>query len=125
MKDSLRSFLLGGDRRSLARSGRALALVWAKPERVAELVALTSDEDWLVSQRALDLLEKLAREQPALIEPHKPPSQELQENIEAALSQRGRVGVGDGTSSVVVALDSARPRSRAYLIDPGVLYLAR
>jgi hypothetical protein len=71
MKDSLRSFLLGGDRRSLARSSRALAFVWAKPERVAELAALTFDEDWLVSQRALDLLEKLAREQPVLIEPHK------------------------------------------------------
>jgi hypothetical protein len=71
MKDSLRGFLLGGDRRSLARSSRALALVWAKPERVAELAAITLDEDWLVSQRALDLLEKLARVRPELIEPHK------------------------------------------------------
>ncbi len=30
-----------------------------------------------------------------------------------------------GTSSVVVALDLARPRSRAYLTDPGVSYFSR
>ena len=30
-----------------------------------------------------------------------------------------------GTSSVVVALDFARPRSRANLRDPGVWYFAR
>jgi len=30
-----------------------------------------------------------------------------------------------GTNSVVVALDLARPRSRANLIEPGVLYFSR
>jgi len=39
------------------------------PGRITELVALTGDGDWLVSLRALDLLEKLAREQPEWIEP--------------------------------------------------------
>jgi hypothetical protein len=69
--DSLRDFLLGGDRRSIARSGRALKLVRSKPERVAEVASLARDEDPLVSQRAMDLLEKLSRDQPEWIEPHK------------------------------------------------------
>jgi hypothetical protein len=68
---SLRGFLVGGDRRSLARSRRAGALVRARPELVAELAALTVDEDWLVTQRALDLLEKISHEHPERIEPHK------------------------------------------------------
>jgi hypothetical protein len=38
---------------------------------VKELAALTADEDWLVAQRALDLLEKLAQDHPDWIEPHK------------------------------------------------------
>ena len=38
---------------------------------VDELITLTADEDWLVAQRAIDLLEKLAHEHPDWIEPHK------------------------------------------------------
>ena len=68
--DSLRDLLLGGDRRSIARSGEVLKLVQSRPERVAEVAALVGDEDPLVSQRALDLLEKLAQERPEWIEPH-------------------------------------------------------
>lgn len=34
-------------------------------------------------------------------------------------------GLYNGTSSVVVALDVAPPRSWAYLMDPGVLYFSR
>ena len=68
---TLRGFLVGGDRRSIARSGRALDMLRAMPERVAELVVLTRDADWLVSLRALDLLEKLARERPEWVEPHR------------------------------------------------------
>jgi hypothetical protein len=34
-------------------------------------VALTSDQDWLVSMRALDLIEKLGFEHPDWIAPHK------------------------------------------------------
>jgi hypothetical protein len=67
---SLRALLQGGDRRSLARSKRALSLVLARPERVSELVALAGDDDWLVSLRALDLLEKLAQDHPSWIAPH-------------------------------------------------------
>lgn len=67
----LRDLLLGGDRRSIARAGRALELVRERPERVTDVAALAQDEDPLVSQRALDLLEKLAHERPEWIEPHK------------------------------------------------------
>jgi hypothetical protein len=67
----LRSLLSGGDRRSSARSPRALALVTGNPARIAELAALAADDDWLVSMRALDLLEKLAHTDPALVQPYK------------------------------------------------------
>jgi len=68
---SLREHLVGGDRRSIARSGRALGILRDEPERIGELAALAGDGDPLVSQRALDLLEKLARESRPWVEPHK------------------------------------------------------
>jgi len=67
----LRGLLTGGDRRSIAQSDRVRALVEKSPERVEELAALTDDQDWLVSQRALDLLEKIAHDHVDWIEPHK------------------------------------------------------
>ena len=68
---SLRRLLAGGDRRSIAGSNRALALVLAAPERVADVAALTTDADWLVSLRALDLLEKLVRDHAQWVQPHR------------------------------------------------------
>jgi hypothetical protein len=50
---------------------RALARVRKDRALVRDLVALTSDEDWLVAMRALDLIEKLAFEHPDWIAPHK------------------------------------------------------
>jgi len=70
-RSALRPLLAGGDRRSSARSPRALALVAGNPSRVAELAGLVADDDWLVSMRALDLLEKLAHTHPGWVEPHK------------------------------------------------------
>jgi hypothetical protein len=67
----LRSLLTGGDRRSIANSNRARARIEKDPSLVTELVALTTDDDWLVTQRALDLMEKLAHEHSDWIEPHK------------------------------------------------------
>ena len=67
----LRSLLTGGDRRSIANSNRARALIEKDPSLVSQLVVLTSDDDWLVIQRALDLMEKLAHNRPDWIEPHK------------------------------------------------------
>jgi hypothetical protein len=67
----IRPLLSGGDRRSIADSKRARGLVEHNPSLVNELAALTADQDWLVAQRALDLLEKLAHEHADWIEPHK------------------------------------------------------
>jgi hypothetical protein len=67
----MRELLAGGDRRSQARSDIVLSRVRGRPDRIAELVELTHDEDWLVAMRSLDLVEKLAHEDPASVEPHK------------------------------------------------------
>lgn len=67
----IRHLLSGGDRRSIAQSNRVRALVERDPSLVPQLAALTADEDWLVAQRALDLLEKLAHDHPDWVEPHK------------------------------------------------------
>ena len=70
-KDSLRRLLSGGDRRSIAQSKRARALVEGDPRCVAQLAELAADGDWLVSMRAMDLLEKLAHAQAQCVQPHK------------------------------------------------------
>ena len=67
----IRLLLSGGDRRSIADSNRVRLLIERNPSLVTELAALTADEDWLVTQRALDLLEKLAHEHADWIAPHK------------------------------------------------------
>jgi acyl carrier protein phosphodiesterase len=67
----LRWYLTGGDRRSIADSKRVRAIVEQDPERVRELASLAADEDWLVAQRAVDLLEKLAHDHADWIEPYK------------------------------------------------------
>lgn len=67
----LRALLSGGDRRSIAHSARASRIVHKDPSRVAELAALAVDDDWIISMRALDLLEKLAHEHPDWVEPHR------------------------------------------------------
>jgi len=69
--DALRRLLVGGDRRSIARSNEALALLRADPARIVELVRLADDSDRLVVMRAVDLTEKLAHEHPDWIQPHR------------------------------------------------------
>jgi hypothetical protein len=69
--ESIRMLLTGGDRRSIAKSDRVLSIVRVNPRRVSELVALAKDDDWLVSMRAMDLLEKLAHEHPEWVAPYK------------------------------------------------------
>jgi hypothetical protein len=72
-REILRALLAGGDRRSIAGVTAALAHVRKKPADVAKVVALASDDDWLVSMRALDLLEKLAADLETIswVEPHR------------------------------------------------------
>jgi hypothetical protein len=68
---TIRTLLSGGDRRSVAQSKRARAIVEREPERVGELARLAHDGDRLVSMRALDLLEKIAHEHAEWVRPHK------------------------------------------------------
>jgi hypothetical protein len=68
---AIRELLSGGDRRSIADSHRVRAMVETDPSLVAELAVLTTDDNWLIAQRALDLLEKLAHDHAAWVEPHK------------------------------------------------------
>jgi hypothetical protein len=68
---SIRELLTSGDRRSIAESNHVRAIIERDPSLVDALVELVNDDDWLVSQRALDLLEKLSHDHPAWIERHK------------------------------------------------------
>lgn len=70
-RDRIRDLLSGGDRRSIAESARARAEVERDPSLVRDLARLTDDTDWLVAQRALDLLEKLAQDHPEWVAPAK------------------------------------------------------
>ena len=70
-RERIRGFLSGGDRRSIADSGRVRAMVERERSRVKDLVALTDDVDQLVAQRALDLLEKLAHDRTEWVTPYK------------------------------------------------------
>src|SRR5437868_9276704 len=70
-REDIRRLLTGGDRRSIGDSRKAHALIEAEPSLVGELVRLTKHHDWLVTQRAIDLLEKLARAHTDWITPHK------------------------------------------------------
>ena len=69
--DDIRRLLTGGDRRSIADSKQVRRIVENEPSLVGELAVLTKDENWLVVQRALDLLEKLAHDHRDWIEPYK------------------------------------------------------
>jgi carboxymethylenebutenolidase len=69
--EAIRPLLTGGDRRDIASSNRARAMVEADPGLVPELARLTGDPDWLIGQRALDHLEKLAHDHPEWVAPHK------------------------------------------------------
>jgi hypothetical protein len=68
---SLKPLLASGDRRSIAQSNRVRALLRAEPDRVEELARLAEDRNWLVSMRALDLLEKIAHDRRDLVQPHR------------------------------------------------------
>jgi hypothetical protein len=70
-KETLRKWLSGGDRRSIGQSNRVRGFVEGNPDSMADIAALVDEKDWLVSQRALDLLEKLAHDHPGWVEPYK------------------------------------------------------
>ncbi len=66
-----KALLSGGDRRSIAGARRVVELVLEQPERVREVAALAQDRDWLVSLRAMDVLEKLVRKHADWVQPYK------------------------------------------------------
>ncbi len=70
-RSEIRELLSGGDRRGIAQSNRVRLLIEDNPSLVSELAALTDDQDWLITQRALDLLEKLAHDHADWVAPHK------------------------------------------------------
>jgi hypothetical protein len=71
-RERLRDMLGGGDRRSIARADDVVAMIVTGRAAIADLAALAIDEEnWLVSARALDALEKIARQQPDLVRPHR------------------------------------------------------
>ena len=69
--DALRGLLAGGDRRSIAHSNVALAVVLGDRRLVAAVAALAEDGDALVSMRAIDLLEKVAQVHAGRVRPYR------------------------------------------------------
>jgi hypothetical protein len=69
----LRAMLAGSDRRSIGRSSEAVTLVQRYPKHTRHLVKLLWNRDPGIAMRAADALEKLTRDQPNLLEPHKAP----------------------------------------------------
>lgn len=66
----VRPLLENPDRRSIAESNRVLAAAIATPDLVAEIANLLDDPDALIQMRALDLLEKIAVDNPEAVQPY-------------------------------------------------------
>jgi hypothetical protein len=61
----------GGDRRSIGNADCVTAAVRAEPKRFDELWTCLAHDDPLVRMRASDAIEKVSRDNPALLQPHK------------------------------------------------------
>jgi hypothetical protein len=72
-KRELAALLGGGDRRSIGQAEAAAAAVLAEPARFGELFAALLTGDALIRMRAADAVEKVTRERPELLRPHKRP----------------------------------------------------
>jgi len=72
-KGTIRSMLIGGDRRSIGRANEVVDLVRLQPKKVAHLVECLWDPDSRVRMRAADATEKMSREQAVLLQPYKAP----------------------------------------------------
>ena len=70
-QNEIRSMLAGGDRRSIGRVAEIVELSRGRPQMVSILVECLFDEDTCVRMRAADALEKISRDQPILLQPHK------------------------------------------------------
>jgi hypothetical protein len=70
-RQDILSLLEGGDRRSIGRADQVAAMVGRKPELFAGLMAGLWSRDPMLRMRAADAAEKVTREKPALLAPHK------------------------------------------------------
>jgi HEAT repeat protein len=65
------SFLAGGDRRTIGQSDKVAAMASDDPKLFSSLIAGLWSADPLVRMRAADAAEKVTREHPELLRPHK------------------------------------------------------
>jgi len=70
-RKNILALLTGGDRRSIGRSDQVVALVYANLRLFPELIAGLWSEDPLVRMRAADAAEKVTRNHPEWLQPHK------------------------------------------------------
>lgn len=77
------AMLAGGDRRSLGHSNLVVAQVLRQPARFGELIECLWNENLLVRMRAADAAEKVTRQRPGLLAPHKAELLGLLEDIDA------------------------------------------
>ena len=70
-RETMRSMLAGGDRRSIGRADEVADLVRQQPKQADLLVECLWDVDACVRMRAADALEKISREHASLLQPYK------------------------------------------------------
>jgi len=63
--------LTGGDRRQTGNSNKVIAQVLKNPNLFTELFSGLTSNDPLVRMRAADAVEKISRQKPSLLKPHK------------------------------------------------------
>ena len=120
MKKSIRRMLSGGDRRSIGRSGDAVARVQKDPALFGEVIRAMEDEDPIVRMRAADAAEKISAASPGLLRPWKKfllkriapiPQQEVRWHV-ARMLPRLRLSPGDKASAVRILTAYLEDESR-------------
>jgi hypothetical protein len=71
VKKKLADLLKGGDRRSIGRANEVAATIAKTPQLFPELISNLWSEDPVARMRAADAAEKVSRDQPRLLRPHK------------------------------------------------------
>jgi hypothetical protein len=68
---TLTSELTGGDRRSIGQSNAVVGKILRSPSRFAEVIDGLTDGDPLIRMRCADAAEKVSRQHPEWLQPHK------------------------------------------------------
>lgn len=90
----------------------------------APRIAATAFKERLRVGRVREVVMRARRGEPG-VDADEERSQRRPEDVGKRAAANGQPRGERGTSSVVVARDFGRPRSRAYLTDPGVSYFSR